>query len=165
MSKISPSVFGNEPQYVDLEVGLLEQERILIDLSLLPPDLKLGILTGRARRETALALERIGLSERIPPEFWVTDDDAPRKPDPRALALLTERLKTRCALYVGDTIDDLRMVNEYKLRPHRRAVFACMVLTGPNGEKNRPLFLEQGADIVATDINALLGYLRHVRKG
>jgi hypothetical protein len=39
-----------------------------------------------------------------------------------------------------------------------------MVLTGPNGEKNRSLFLEQGADIVATDINALLGYLRHVRK-
>ncbi|MFA0750397.1 MAG: hypothetical protein SLRJCFUN_000800 [Candidatus Fervidibacter sp.] len=162
--KWCPLLFGYEPQYVNLEVGLLEREQVLIDLSLLPPDLKLGILTGRARRETALALERIGLSERIPPEFWVTDDDAPRKPDPRALAVLTERLQTQCALYVGDTVDDLRMVNEYKLHPHRRTVFACMVLTGPNGEKNRPLFLEQGADIVATDINALLSYLRHVRK-
>jgi hypothetical protein len=39
-----------------------------------------------------------------------------------------------------------------------------MTLTGPNGEKNRTFFLEQGADIIATDVNALLGYLKRARE-
>ncbi len=163
--KWCPYLFGYEPQYVDLDSGFSERERTLVDLRLLSPDLKLGILTGRARRETAFALERIGLTERIPPEYWVTDDDAIRKPDPRALSLLLDRLQAPLAIYVGDTIDDLRMVNDYKTlaRPHDPMVYACMTLTGPNGEKNRTLFLEQGADLVATDINALLRYLRHTQ--
>ncbi|GBC99683.1 hypothetical protein HRbin17_02213 [bacterium HR17] len=163
--KWCPLLFGFEPQFVDRDEGLLAQERALVNADLLLPDLKLGILTGRARRETALALERLRLLKRIPPDFWVTDDDAPRKPDPRALAGLLERLQSRRAIYVGDTVDDLRMVNDYKAqqRPLSPIVYACMVLTGPNGEKNRTLFLEQGADIIATDVNILLSYLRHVR--
>jgi hypothetical protein len=58
------------------------------------------------------------------------------------------------------------MVNDYKAnaRPHDPTVWVCMTLTGPNGEKNRTLFLEQGADIIATDVNALLGYLKRVRE-
>lgn len=158
-------LFGYDPQYVDLDTGFLERERTLVDLSLLSPELKLGILTGRTRRETAFVLERIGLGERIPLEYWVTDEDAFRKPDPRALSLLLDRLQAPLAIYVGDTIDDLRMVNDYKAlaRPHDPTVYACMTLTGPSGEKNRTLFLEQGADLIATDINALLGYLRHMQ--
>lgn len=158
-------LFGYEPKYVDLEGGFLEQERSLIDLNLLPSKIKMGILTGRARRETMLALQRVGLTKIVPPENWVTDDDTPRKPDPRALAFLLDLLEAKTAIYVGDTIDDLRMVNDYKAlaRPKDPIVTACITLTGPNGEKNRTLFLEQGADIVATDINALLGYLKHVQ--
>jgi len=159
-------LFGFEPQYVDIEAGFLERERTLIDLSLLPKDMKLGILTGRAKRETRLALERVGLLPIIPEEFWVTDDDPIRKPDPKALTVLMEKLGANCAIYVGDTIDDLQMVNDYKANMDLNAptVWACMTLTGPNGEKNRGFFLEQGADIIATDINALLGYLKYVRE-
>ncbi|MCX7642981.1 MAG: HAD-IA family hydrolase [Armatimonadetes bacterium] len=159
-------LFGFEPQYVDIEAGFLEREKTLIELSLLPKGVKLGILTGRAKRETRLALERIGLLPFIPEEFWVTDDDPIRKPDPKALTVLTEKLGASSAIYVGDTIDDLRMVNEYKANANLNAptVWACMTLTGPNGEKNRGFFLEQGADIIATDVNALLGYLKHVRE-
>ncbi len=163
--KWCPRLFGFEPQYVDLEAGYLERERPLIDLALLPADLKLGILTGRAKRETRLALERLHLLQRIPEEFWVTDDDPIRKPDPKALLVLAERLQVRRAIYVGDTVDDLRMVNEFKaMGLSEPTIWVCMTLTGPNGEKNRPLFLEQGADMIATDINALLSYLNAVRK-
>lgn len=159
-------LFGFEPQYVDLEEGFLEREKSLVELSLLPKDMKLGILTGRARRETRLALERLGLLTIIPEEFWVTDDDPIRKPDPKALRVLVEKLEANSAIYVGDTIDDLQMVNDYKANMDWSApqVWVCMTLTGPNGEKNRRFFLEQGADMIATDINALLGYLKHVRK-
>ncbi len=159
-------LFGFEPQYVDIEAGFLERERTLIDLSLLPEGMKFGILTGRAKRETRLALERIGLLPIIPEEFWVTDDDPIRKPDPKALLVLMEKLGASSAIYVGDTIDDLQMVNNYKesVNLNAPAVWVCMTLTGPNGEKNRGLFLEQGADIIATDINALLGYLKYVRE-
>lgn len=165
--KWCPRLFGFEPQYVDIESGFLERERTLIELSLLPKDMKLGILTGRAKRETMLALERMGLTHIIPEEFWVTDDDPIRKPDPKALTILMEKLGANCAIYVGDTIDDLKMVNDYKERTNLSdpTIWVCMTLTGPNGEKNRSFFLEQGADIVATDINALLGYLKYVREG
>ncbi|MFA0754408.1 MAG: hypothetical protein IMHGJWDQ_002194 [Candidatus Fervidibacter sp.] len=162
--KWCPKLFGFEPQYVDLETGFLERERPLLDLSLLPDNLKLGILTGRAKRETALALERLGLLGRIPETFWVTDDDPIRKPDPKALHVLMDKLEAERGIYVGDTIDDLKMVNDYKAMatPGAAMVWVCMTLTGPNGEKNRTLFLEQGADMIATDVNALLGYLQHV---
>ncbi len=164
--KWCPRLFGFEPQYVDIDAGFLERERTLIDLSLLPEDMKLGILTGRAKRETVLALEKIGLISRIPEEFWVTDDDPIRKPDPKAIAVLTDKLEAATVIYVGDTVDDLKMVNDYKAiaNPYAPTVWACMTLTGPNGEKNRNFFLEQGADIIATDVNALLSYLKHVRK-
>ncbi len=158
-------LFGFEPQHVSLESGFLEREKPLIDPNLLPETMKLGILTGRAKRETILALERLNLLERIPEEFWVTDDDPIRKPDPKALLVLTERLQVQRAIYVGDTVDDLRMVNDYKaLERSEPVIWVCMTLTGPNGEKNRTLFLEQGADLIATNVNALLSYLRHARQ-
>lgn len=158
-------LFGYEPRYVPSEWGFLERERPILDISLLPPGLNLGVITGRSRRETAFALRRLGLTEKIPPASWVTDEDLFRKPDPRALAILMERLQIQSALYVGDTIDDLQMVNDYKER--RRSldpfVYSGMVLTGPNGEKNRTLFLERGADLVATDINLVLRFLESGR--
>lgn len=158
-------LFQFEPQYVDIDAGFLEREQSLIDSSLLPEDMKLGILTGRAKREATLALERLGLIYRIPEEFWVTDDDPIRKPNPKALSVLMDKMKAKSAIYVGDTVDDLKMANEYKAtaRPADPTIWICMTLTGPNGENNRTLFLEQGADIIATDVNALLGYLKHIR--
>lgn len=164
--KWCPRLFGFEPQYVDIESGFLERERALIDLSLLPEDMKMGILTGRAKRETVLALERIGLIARIPEDFWLTDDYPIRKPDPKAIAVLMDKLEAMTAIYVGDTVDDLKMVNDYKATaaPNSPSVLVCMTLTGPNGERNRTLFLEQGADIIATDVNALLSYLKHFGK-
>lgn len=161
-----PRLFGFEPQYVDIDAGFLERERSLIDLSLLPKDMKFGILTGRAKRETVLALERLGLLSLIPEDFWLTDDDPIRKPDPKALSVLMDKMGAMSAIYVGDTIDDLKMVNDYKAnaRPNDPAVWVCMTLTGPNGEKNRTFFLEQGADIIATNVNALVGYLKSVRE-
>jgi phosphoglycolate phosphatase-like HAD superfamily hydrolase len=77
-----------------------------------------------------------------------------------------DKMGVLSAIYVGDTVDDLKMVNDYKAnaRPYDPVVWVCMTLTGPNGEKNRTFFLEQGADIIATDVNALLGYLKRVRE-
>ncbi len=158
-------LFGYKPQYVDIESGFLERERALIEPSLLPEDMKFGILTGRTKRETLLALERVSLISRISEDFWITDDEPIRKPDPKALAVLMDKLDVKTAIYVGDTIDDLKMVNDYKAshNPFSPSVWVCMTLAGPNGEKNKNLFLEQGADIIATDVNALLGYLKHVK--
>jgi hypothetical protein len=37
-------------------------------------------------------------------------------------------------------------------------------LSGPAGAANRRQFLEAGAEIVAPDVNSLLGYLKNVLK-
>lgn len=158
-------LYGFAPEHIHGD-GYLEQEPVLIDPALLPTKTKTGVLTGRIKTETQIALERAGLSGRIPEAAWVTEDDGVRKPDGRTLALLQERLGFRLGVYIGDTLDDLRVVQNYReTRAAGRArVFSCLVLSGPAGASNRRLFLEAGAEVVAPDVNAVLNYLGSVLK-
>jgi phosphoglycolate phosphatase-like HAD superfamily hydrolase len=82
------------------------------------------------------------------------------------LSLLQERMGFKYGMYVGDTIDDLRVVQNYReMNASGRArILSCLVLSGPAGATNRRQFLEAGAEIVAPDVNSLLGYLKNVLK-
>jgi phosphoglycolate phosphatase-like HAD superfamily hydrolase len=131
--------------------GYLDKETVLLDASLLPKKTKTGVLTGRIKAETQIALERAGILDRIEEATWVTEDDGIRKPDPRALALLQDRMKFRNGIYIGDTLDDLRVVQNFRESPAggKARIFSCLVLSGPAGASNRRAFLEAGAEIVA----------------
>ncbi|MCS7254470.1 MAG: HAD family hydrolase [Armatimonadota bacterium] len=158
-------LYGFQPQYVH-GAGYIERERVLIDVGLIPKNLKLGILTGRTKRETELALRRCGLSELIPQYFWMTDDDGFRKPDGRALWLLLDRLGAGSAVYVGDRVDDLMTVQNYREwvgEGYPKVIF-CAVLGSSDGENKRRMFLERGADMVSPDVNFFLSYVRSLRE-
>lgn len=154
-------LYGFDPEYTH-GAGYLENERVLIDVASLPERIRrYGILTGRTREETEVALERTDMLGRIPRRNVLCAGDGLEKPDPNALLTLARAVRTRVALYVGDTLDDLRMVVEYgkARREQDPQVHSCQVLSGITGKRERQSYLEQGADIIAPDVNALLKVL------
>lgn len=159
------SLYGYAPQHLHGE-GYYKRERVLLDKALLPP-VPLGLLTGRTTNETRLAMRFARLEKEIPPENWVTEDDGVRKPDAKTLLLCQEKMKFKNALYVGDTSDDWRTVENYRESKSsgRARIWGAIVLSGPGGAAPRQDFLEAGTEIVAPDINTLLGYLKHALRG
>ncbi|HVF84621.1 MAG TPA: HAD family hydrolase [Abditibacteriaceae bacterium] len=159
------TLYGFAPEHIQDE-GFLDKEPVLLDANVLPSKTKLGVLTGRTRAETLVALERSGLKSRVSLDHCVTDDDGVRKPDGRALALLQEKMKFRMGVYIGDTVDDLRVVQNFRETNAggRARILSCIVLSGPAGASNRRMFLEAGAEIVAPDVNSVLAYLGSVLK-
>jgi HAD superfamily hydrolase (TIGR01548 family) len=159
-TKYCKRLYGFDPEHVQSE-GYVDKERVLLNPRAIPPGIKLGVLTGRTLEETRLVLQRAHLTDIIPEAHWVTHDDGVQKPEGRTLALLAERLRFRTAIYVGDTLDDWRTVRNYReLRGAGRSkVIGCLVLSGAAGAQNHALFLEQGAEIVAPDVNAVMTFL------
>ena len=158
-------IYGFSPEHIH-GAGFLDQEPVLLDAKFLPAKTKIGVLTGRTKNETMIALERSGLRDRVLDSHLVTDDDNVRKPDGRALALLQERMKFRNAIYVGDTFDDLKAVQNFRETnaSGKARIWSCQVLSGPSGSANKNAFLEAGAEIVAPDLNSVLQYLGGVLK-
>ncbi|MBI2914492.1 MAG: HAD family hydrolase [Firmicutes bacterium] len=162
------AVYGFEPTHVSGTEGLFRRERRLLDPTLLDGlPLKLGIVTGRMSGEAGLALGLAGLEDRFDPGNIVVHDGPFRKPDPGALIYLCGRLGSRSGLFVGDTVDDFQMVQNYeRLRMSCTApgglplVLFAGVLTGVHGEDALGLFSERGADLIALDVNCLLQSLR-----
>jgi HAD superfamily hydrolase (TIGR01548 family) len=139
--------------------GYVNNDRVLIDLARIPRSKLLGIQTGRTYEEACIGLEFTQMGTLIPDGAIVTKRDGFHKPEPGGLALLQQRLGFRTALYIGDTLDDLRAVQNFN-RGNREAVFlSAQVLTGPAGKANEKLFRSHGADVVATDVNAVLDWL------
>lgn len=159
------ALYGFAPEHVHGE-GYLDKEPVLIDASLLPKKTKNGVLTGRIHAETRIALHRSGLLEAIPDTAWVTETDGVRKPDGASLSLLRDKMGFKFGVYIGDTMDDLRVVQNYKETQGsgKAKIISCIVLSGPAGAANRRQFLEAGAEIVAPDINSVLTYLNGVVK-
>ncbi|HEX8833383.1 MAG TPA: HAD family hydrolase [Abditibacteriaceae bacterium] len=159
------ALYGFQPEHIH-GAGYLDKEPVILDATALPTRPKFGILTGRIKAETRIAAQRAGLVERIPETSWVTEDDGIRKPDGEALALLQSRMNFKTGIYIGDTLDDLRVVQNFKeTRAAGKArILSCLVLSGPAGEQNRRLFLEAGAEIVGPDVNSVLNYLKSVLK-
>lgn len=106
---------------------------------------KLGILTGRNKRETRHALEILGYTCQSPFDVILTSEEF-SKPDPAALFYLARVLETTRGIYVGDTGDDLRLVQEYSKSATRHGpTFASvMIATGPGAD----YFKRNGADVV-----------------
>lgn len=157
------ALYGFAPEHIHGE-GYYQQERVILDAKLLPPKLKIGIVTGRTRAETRLALKVAGLTNRIPETNWITEDDGVRKPDGRTMLRLRENMEFRHAIYIGDTIDDHKTVIHYReLKGAGKAkIIPCTSLSGPSGNAHRRLFLEAGAEIVTPDANTLLQYLNQI---
>ena len=93
--------------------GLINNDKVLLDLAKVPTDKKLAVQTGRTYEEAMLGMEFTKLDALIPETLVVTKRDGFHKPEPGGLALLAERLEFKNAIYIGDTLDDLRTVRNF----------------------------------------------------
>lgn len=152
-------VYGFEPEIVDQQIGELTRETVIIQPEVLDTRFQYGIVTGRLRGELDVAMEMTALESVIHPTATMTADDGMHKPDPNGLITLAERMNPGAAVFVGDTLDDMRTVLNYRQVRQQPPFLAAQVLTGPAGEKNRQFFADAGADIIAPDVNALMAWL------
>ncbi len=158
-------LYGFDPEYIHGD-GYFKREQVIIKPDLVPPNVKLGMVTGRFRAEAKLGLHHARLSNRIPENGWVVPDSGFKKPDGRTLLLAREKLDFKMGLFIGDIMDDLQTVFNYReLKGAGKArIYSAIVLSGPSGDAHKREFLEAGADIVAPDVNMLLEYLGRVMK-
>lgn len=145
--------------------GFCETER-----PLLAPDRLLawpgpvGIYTGREDGETAFALERLGLAGRLPAARVVTSSSGFRKPDPGGLRAIARHAGARRALYVGDNIDDLKTVEQYRAAGWGEPEFGFAgILGGALGGAAEEVFRAGGADLIAPATGVLLAALLGAR--
>lgn len=95
-------------------VPLADQERIVLEPGHIA-DLRatgidhFGVVTGRVRADWEQVASRLPL----PPGTPVATDEDGRKPDPSGLTLVLGRLRARGFVFVGDTLNDLRMVQAH----------------------------------------------------
>ncbi len=158
-------LYGFHPEYVHVD-GYYKRETLLIDPALLPAKLKYGVVTGRSIAETRLALSQAKLLQKIPESHWITPEIGFKKPDGHTLIVARDRLDFANGIYIGDIMDDLKTVLNYReLKGAGKARIAgAIALSGPSGATHKQLFLEAGADIVTPDVNTLLGYLKATSK-
>jgi HAD superfamily phosphatase len=137
--------------------GLIKNEKWLLAVKILEDIkkiFKLGIVTGRPRKEACYALERFGREAYFP--VLVTMDDVPperAKPDPFGIRLALKRLGTQDAFYVGDTVDDMKAARRARITP------IGVVGDSAGYERQRDLLLSSGARWVLKDINDILEVL------
>lgn len=140
--------------------GFINDDGVLLDLSKVPTDRKLGVQTGRTYEEARLGMEFTKLDALIDEQYVVTKRDGFHKPNPSGLALLQKRLDFQTAIYIGDTLDDLRTVRNFNEgKPGGATFLAALVLTGPAGAANEKLFRTASPDLIASDVNAVLDWL------
>jgi len=152
-------VYGVIPKYIKQRQGLWKEERVILKRAPLPSHYHYAIITGRTKGEVRLALRFLKWENFIPLDSLICSDDQMKKPNPLSLVRLGRRLRTKVGIYIGDTLDDLRLTQEYKKIRKRTLFLSGIVLSGPQGAKNKEVFMEEGADIIARDVNKLVKYL------
>jgi HAD superfamily hydrolase (TIGR01548 family) len=146
---------GGEP---DIDAaGFIEDEPVLLADATREAisDWPLGVVTGRPAAEADIALDRVGL-ELADEHVFTMDDWEAGKPDPTALRSLADRLAADSVVYVGDTLDDVRMAVEADGTADRRSFDGVGVLTGGlAGESGREKYATAGASLVLDSVNEL----------
>ncbi|GAC1460711.1 MAG: TIGR01548 family HAD-type hydrolase [Candidatus Limnocylindrales bacterium] len=105
--------YGVQP-LVGNTLPLADQERIVLqpghlaDLQAAGVE-RFGVVTGRVRADWEQIASRIPL----PPGTPVATDEDGRKPDPAGLKLVLGQLRARGYVYIGDTLNDLRLVQAH----------------------------------------------------
>jgi HAD superfamily hydrolase (TIGR01548 family) len=100
-----------EFQRIYEEKELIKKDKLLIDKELLKElkkGFKLGIVTGRPKKEALKAFELNGLQEFFSETNTVALEDCKKeKPSPEPLLKAKKKMKLNTAVYVGDTENDV----------------------------------------------------------
>lgn len=152
-------IYGTKAHYIKRK-GLVHTEKKLLRVKL-PQGFKYGIITGRTWPETKLALQELGLDGTMARNKIVCQDDGMKKPDARCLQHVVNVIKPKCGIYVGDTMDDLRLVKHYNtIRKESDPPFLfAFVFTGAEKDRHKRAFIKEGTDVLAKDVNVFLNFL------
>ncbi|MEM9083414.1 MAG: aminotransferase class I/II-fold pyridoxal phosphate-dependent enzyme, partial [Planctomycetota bacterium] len=135
--------------------GLKQTETLIPRVGLMQEiagKVRLGVATGRPRRDAEEFVERFGLQEVF--ETLVCMEDTNRhKPDPEPVREAMKRMYASSAWYVGDTRDDMTAA--------RAAGVPGVAHVAPQDDVDEvtPVLLKAGAGRVVTDLEALLEFL------
>lgn len=157
----APAMFGVTPRYVS-GPGLFNRERPLIDPQRLERcRRKLGVYTGRVRREAWPALQLCHVDRFFTDAVLMAADGPWRKPDPGGLRAVLAQVGGRGGIFFGDNIDDARTVLNYRQAAAAGAppFWFAGVLGGVLGPGAEGVFRELGADIITPSVNAVLDLL------
>ncbi len=119
---------------------------------------QVGVITGRNRNEMRTTCAGLDFGGLLVKDAIFTDEDG-HKPDPTLLERAIARLGTDRAVMVGDSLDDLRLVLNYRQLPPQRQrarVLAVAIDHDHDPERWRCL----GADGVLDDVNQLPDWLK-----
>jgi phosphoglycolate phosphatase-like HAD superfamily hydrolase len=150
--------------------GLIELERILVERKTLE---SLGKILGGARLAMVTGRPFIGtehsLGKRLMRYFdkdasiFIGDADVDldlraeydryRKPSPEALIRAREKLSSETLLYVGDSAEDLMMVQGARRRGLKGYLFAGVYQTSPVQADQASFFEREGSDVVVETVN------------
>jgi len=105
--------YGVEPRVGNAD-PLAERERIMLEAAHIQAlraagVRRFGVVTGRVWADWEQVAGRLPL----PPDTAVATDEDGRKPDPAGLTLVLDRLGAGRFVLIGDTLNDLRMVQAY----------------------------------------------------
>ncbi|MFH0875541.1 MAG: histidinol-phosphate transaminase [archaeon] len=131
--------------------GAIDNEKLIVNLdmlSMLSKKYKLGIVTGRPRRDADYTIKKFGLDKYF--SCIVTlDDVAKSKPDPEGIGKAINALGGKTCAYIGDTVDDIIAA--------KNALCISVGIIPPAASDNTFLILKnKGAEIVFDNINKLL---------
>jgi len=133
------------------ETWLLNQQ----NLESLFHNYKLAIVTGRPKNEAEFVLSNFDATEFFDVIF--TLDDTPpgkRKPEPDGILQAIKKMKAKDAIYLGDTIDDMKAATSAKITP-------IGILTDENrSQKQIELLKNNGAHVVLDGVNDILEFLK-----
>ncbi len=135
-------------------IGFMKDERLLLarnSLEQLSRIARLGIVTGRPKKETDLVLKRFGIRQFF--DTIICMEDCPLekgKPDPFGINLALSKLGRKKAIYVGDSVDDIKAA--------RAAGIDAIGVIPPSlgSDSLSQLLIQNGARFVIDDINDIL---------
>ena len=99
-------------KFQELYGNLVENEKWILDKKLLKQlskKYKLGIITGRPKKEAECVLKRFKADKFF--QIIIAMEDAAQKPNPAGINLALKKLKATTGLYIGDTINDVMAAN------------------------------------------------------
>jgi HAD superfamily phosphatase len=152
--------------------GLIELERTLVDRSTLQSlektlgGARLAMITGRPFVGTERSLGK-GIMSYFYKDASIFIGDADidldlraeydryRKPSPDALIRARERLSSETLLYVGDSAEDLMMVQGARRMGLDGVLFAGVYQTSPVRADQASFFEREGSDVVAETVNQI----------
>lgn len=92
--------------------GLHRLEKPLVHMNWKDMPLPVGVYSGRNQTEWKLGKEKLGWLD-FPPEQAILYDSYVRKPSPRGIEILTERMGAHAPLFFGDTASDVQALKAF----------------------------------------------------